>query len=121
MSVFRMTKTLFKSLTKGSATIKYPLQKIDYCETIRGHVQIDIEKCNFCGLCKMRCPTGAILVDKANSIWSIERLMCIQCGYCTNACVKKCLSMNNQYTAPSLGSVKDDYTNARISDNETNH
>ncbi len=112
-----MTRTLIKSIFKGPATIKYPLQKIEYFDNIRGSIAIDISACNFCGLCKLRCPTGAISVDKQNSTWEIDRLRCIQCNYCTTACVKKCLSMNNDYTAPSFGSVKDEFSNARVSDN----
>ena len=121
MSVFHMTKTLFKSIFKGPSTVTYPKDKIEYSKNTRGNISIDIEKCNFCGLCKMRCPTGAISVDKANSTWSIDRLKCIQCNYCTAACVKKCLSMNSQYTAPSTGSVKDVYTYARVPDNQENN
>jgi formate hydrogenlyase subunit 6/NADH:ubiquinone oxidoreductase subunit I len=52
---------------------------------------------------------------------SIERMQCIQCGYCVEVCPKKCLHMNNQYTAPSFDKTRDEYVDARVSDNEENH
>ncbi|MGL6219545.1 MAG: 4Fe-4S dicluster domain-containing protein [Lacrimispora sphenoides] len=47
--------------------------------------------------------------DKSKALWSIERLQCIQCGYCSEVCPKKCLRMENQYTEPSYGNVRDEY------------
>jgi len=121
MSVLRMTKTLIKSLFHGPYTVQYPLVKKDSFERTRGNIGIQISDCIFCGLCERRCPTGAIKVDKPNSSWSIKRMTCIQCNYCTEVCPKKCLHMNTEYTDPSLETVKDEYTNARVSDHEENH
>lgn len=121
MSIFSMSKTLFKSIIHGPYTVQYPIKKKDTFERTRGKVQIEISDCIFCGLCSRRCPTGAIKVDKASATWEIERLKCIQCNYCNEVCPKKCLSMENHYTEPAFGSVKDAFTNARVSDNTENN
>lgn len=109
MSLLSMSKTLFKNLFHGPYTVLYPIKQKEKYERTRGRVDIDIDSCIFCGICQKRCPTGAIKVDKSNTTWSIERLQCIQCQYCNEVCPKKCLSMGNQYTSPSNGSVKDEY------------
>lgn len=121
MSILSMSKTLFKSLFHGPYTVQYPIQKKGTFERTRGKIDIDLPSCIFCGICQRRCPTGAIQVSKPNTTWSIERLKCIQCNYCTEVCPKKCLSMNNQYTEPSFQEVKDEFANARVSDNEENN
>lgn len=121
MSILSMSRTLFKSLLHGPYTVLYPLKKKDTFERTRGKIEIEISQCIYCGICQKRCPTGAIQVDKSSAAWSIERLQCIQCNYCTESCPKKCLSMANQYTQPSFGSVKEVFTNARVSDNSENH
>jgi ech hydrogenase subunit F len=121
MSILSMTKTLFKSIIHGPYTEAYPLKKKDNYQLTRGSVEIDIESCIYCGSCERRCPTGAIKVDREKSVWSIDRFKCIQCSYCNDVCPKKCLKMNNQYTAPSYEKVRDEYTNARISDNKENN
>lgn len=121
MSILSMTKTLFKSVIHGPYTVKYPLAKKAVFERTRGSIDNDIENCIFCGMCERRCPTGALKVVKAEKKWSIERMNCIQCGYCVEVCPKKCLHMNNQYTAPSYTKTRDDYVDARVSDNEKNN
>ncbi len=121
MSIFSMTKTLIKSIFHGPYTGLYPIKKKESFERTRGKVEINISDCIFCGQCERRCPTGAIKVEKAKSSWSIQRLQCIQCNYCNEVCPKKCLHMNNQYTAPSYENVRDEYINARVPDNKENN
>lgn len=121
MSIFSMSKTLFKSIIHGPYTESYPLKEKENFERTRGRIENEITACIFCGLCERRCPTGALKVEKARSSWSIERLQCIQCGYCVEVCPKKCLTMENHYTSPSIDKVRDEYVNARVSDNTENH
>ncbi len=109
MSILRMTKTLIKNLFHGPYTVSYPLEKKKSYERTRGRIDISIDDCIFCGMCERRCPTKAIHADKPKTSWSIERLKCIQCGYCVEVCPKKCLEMENQYTEPSFGNVREVY------------
>lgn len=109
MSILRMSKSLFKNLFHGPYTVAYPVKQKEKYERTRGKIMVDIDDCIFCGMCSKRCPTGAIDIEKANSKWSIDRLKCIQCNYCGEVCPKKCLKMENQYTSPSYGNVRDEY------------
>jgi formate hydrogenlyase subunit 6/NADH:ubiquinone oxidoreductase subunit I len=121
MSVLSMTKTLIKSVIHGPYTTQYPIKKKDYFEKTRGHIEIQISDCIFCSLCERRCPTGAIKVDKATGLWSIERLQCIQCNYCTEVCPKKCLRMETQYSTPAFEKGREEFRDARVSDHPENH
>lgn len=93
-------KTAVKNLFSKPATINYPAEPREYFERTRGHIEIDIEQCIFCGMCMRNCPPRAITVDRASGKWSLNRFDCIQCGYCTDVCPKKCLSIVPGYTEP---------------------
>jgi len=121
MSLLSMTKTLLKSLFHGPYTGLYPIEKKKKYEYTRGKIDNNISDCIFCGMCERRCPTGALMVEKAKFSWSIERFKCIQCGYCVEVCPKKCLVMNDQYTAPSSEKARDEYIDARVPDNKENN
>lgn len=121
MSLLSMTKTLLKSLFHGPYTNMYPIKKKENFALTRGKIENNISDCIFCGMCERRCPTGALKVEKAKFSWSIERLQCIQCGYCVEVCPKKCLVMNNQYTAPTSEKSRDEFIDARVPDNKENN
>lgn len=121
MSILSITKTLFKSIFHGPYTTQYPIKPKENFKNTRGSIDIDIDTCIFCSICQKRCPTDAIEVEKANALWRIDRLKCIQCGYCVDVCPKKCLIMNNQYTAPCFENAKDEFKNARVSNNQTDN
>ena len=96
-----MAKTVTKNLLSGPATLMYPKKKRTFTAITRGRVEVDIDKCIFCGMCSRRCPTYAIKVTKDCKEWQIDRLKCCTCNLCVEICPKKCLSMENQY-APAL-------------------
>lgn len=100
MSYVKFTKQAMKNLFSKPATTSYPAKPKVFFPKVRGHVEIDLPKCIFCGICSKKCPTGAITVDRAAKSWAIKRFSCIQCSYCTEVCPKKCLSMGESYTAP---------------------
>ena len=100
MSIMNFTKTVVKNLFSKPATRMYPRQPRNYPARTRGHIEIDIDSCIFCGMCSRKCPTGAITVTRPQRTWSIKRFSCIQCGYCVESCPKKCLSMHQTYTEP---------------------
>jgi formate hydrogenlyase subunit 6/NADH:ubiquinone oxidoreductase subunit I len=116
MAIMNFAGTIMRNLFSRPATTMYPIVKKQYFSRTRGSIGIDIDSCIFCGLCMRKCPTGAIQTNKNEKLWNIERLKCIQCNCCVEVCPKKCLSMRNEYTAPSKGPVRDEY-HARVSDN----
>ena len=110
MSIMDFSITALKNLFSKPATSQYPAVPKEYPEKSRGHVEIDIDSCIMCGICSRKCMSGAIKVDRATKTWSIERMGCVQCQACVNACPKKCLTMAKGYTEPSAEKTVDTYS-----------
>lgn len=100
MSIMNFTGRVMKNLFSKPATTKYPYIKKTYPKATRGHIEISVDDCIFCGLCSKRCPSRVIQVDRGQKKWEIDRFGCCQCGACVEVCPKKCLFMGNQYAAP---------------------
>lgn len=98
--MMRFAGTALKNLFSKPVTTSYPSQPYEYHERTRGHIEVDFENCTLCSLCARVCPPRAIEVDKRSGNWSINNFDCIQCGYCVEKCVKKCLRIVPGYTAP---------------------
>ncbi|MCR5094095.1 MAG: 4Fe-4S binding protein [Lachnospiraceae bacterium] len=97
MAMINMIGTELKNLFSRPATRKAEKK---YPENTRGHVVNDMDLCVFCGACMMRCPAGAITVDRNGKTWTIRPMSCIQCRACVDNCPKKCLSMERRFTEP---------------------
>lgn len=95
-----MAKTVMKNLLSGPATLMHPKRKRIFTAITRGKVEVDINKCIFCGMCGRRCPTYAITVTKDSKEWQMDRLKCCTCNLCVEICPVKCLSMGNHYAPP---------------------
>jgi ech hydrogenase subunit F len=98
--MFTMLTNIFKNLGRKPATRCYPAEVREAPAASRGHLDIDIEKCIFCGICQKRCPANALAVSKDPKSWSVNHYACIICGYCVDACPKKCLVMKSEYFKP---------------------
>lgn len=103
MQIFTIAGMIIRSLFGKPATLMYPAVPREYPQGSRGHIEITIEACIFCGLCQRKCPTDAITVDRAAKTWEIERLRCISCSSCCEACPKKCLTILGGYS-PAVSS-----------------
>ncbi len=99
--MFNMLITTVKNLFKAPATRKYPFIKREPFKGARGSIEINIDDCIHCGICSKQCPANAILVNKDEKSWSINRYKCIMCEYCTEKCPKKCLSVGSKYAESS--------------------
>jgi electron transfer flavoprotein alpha subunit len=53
-------------------------------------IEIDLEKCNGCGMCARSCPYQAIVVEDKKAQWLEDR--CTLCGACLESCKFEALS-----------------------------
>ena len=73
-----------------------------------GSVEIDVEKCNACGMCAVFCPTGALSRDAADKPNAPLRYLefsaadCVQCGLCVDVCWKRALKLDSSVSAEEL-------------------
>ncbi len=86
-----LLNTLFKNLSRKAATRRYPFVKRELPAGTRGHLDIEIDSCIFCGACQKRCPANALVVSRDPKSWSVNHFACILCGHCVDVCPKKCL------------------------------
>ncbi|MCR5625323.1 MAG: 4Fe-4S binding protein [Lachnospiraceae bacterium] len=100
MALLTFSKTVLKNLFSEPETLNYPAEPREYPERSRGHIEINIEECIFCGMCMRNCPPRAITVDRAKGTWEINRFDCIQCNYCSQVCPKHCLKIVPGYCTP---------------------
>ena len=49
------------------------------------------DNCIYCGACAKVCRVGAIEIDRAKKIWTLDRDKCLNCGRCVKACKKLAL------------------------------
>ena len=112
MKIMNFSKIAFRNLFSKPATRLYPKVPMELKPGARGHIQIDVESCIYCGICARRCPTACIQVNRVDKVWAIERFGCLACGLCVEVCPKKCLTMKEQYTSPKEEKYWDRYKKA---------
>lgn len=101
MGGFKLGKMTLGSLFKKPETVLYPVEKKEVPAGLKGHIVNDVDVCILCGICQRRCPCAAIVVEKPNRKWTIDKFRCVQCGTCVLECPKHCLSMEPGWPAPS--------------------
>lgn len=95
-----MLQNVLQNLFGAPATRAFPQARREPFALARGTVGFQMEKCNFCGLCAMRCPSRAITVSKADKELAFEPFRCIMCGACAESCAKGCAQMLNVAHSP---------------------
>ena len=98
--MFKMTPNVLKNLISKRATRRYPRVARTPFESVRGALFNDIEKCTFCSVCALKCPSQCITVDKKAAIWRYDPFVCVFCGICVDACTGKCLHQKREYRNP---------------------
>ncbi len=102
MAYFEMSRLALKWALRKPATTRYPFEPRREIAGSRGRLVFTRESCVFCTVCAKKCPTGALVVNRTQKKWAIDRLMCISCGYCVEACPKKSLALTPAHGAPAI-------------------
>ncbi|HTY87983.1 MAG TPA: 4Fe-4S binding protein, partial [Candidatus Acidoferrum sp.] len=67
------------ALTKPPTT-RYPFEPRNPLAGSRGSLVFTKDNCVYCNICAKKCPTDALVVNRAQKKWAIDRLRCITCG-----------------------------------------
>lgn len=105
--MFDMLSSILKNLSSKPATRLYPFEKREAFKDTRGKISIDIDTCIFCGICSKRCPSDAIVVNKAEKSWEIDPFKCIMCSVCSEVCPKKSLTTVSSYSEAAYTKSKE--------------
>lgn len=100
MTLLPMSRIAIRNLLTKPATRRYPFVVREPFAASRGRILIDHPACTHCMACARRCPAQAIVVDRKEMSWSIDRFACVICGVCVRVCPAKCLSMSVERLRP---------------------
>jgi formate hydrogenlyase subunit 6/NADH:ubiquinone oxidoreductase subunit I len=100
MPYFQMTKLALKWVLSKPTTSRYPFEPRKIISRSRGQVIFTKDHCVFCTVCAKKCPTAALLVNRAQKRWAIDRLRCISCGACVDACPKDSITLATDHALP---------------------
>ncbi|HYG35589.1 MAG TPA: 4Fe-4S binding protein [Clostridia bacterium] len=109
MPYFEMSKLALKWALKKPATCRYPFEPRQPLQGSRGRLVFTKDNCVYCTVCAKKCPTGALVVIRAQKKWAIDRLQCISCGYCVEACPKKSLELSSAHGVPTITKDRESY------------
>jgi len=98
--MFNMTPHILRNLISRKPTRRYPREVRAPFEEVRGELVNDIEKCTYCQLCAVKCPSQCIRVDRKTASWTYDPSACIYCGICVEFCKEKCLQQKPVYGLP---------------------
>lgn len=95
--MFDLVPKTLSNLFSKAATRPHPFVVREPFKDVRGELVNDIEKCIFCGMCSIKCPSQCITIDKNVGTWECDPFACVYCGVCVEICPTKCLSQKLQY------------------------
>jgi formate hydrogenlyase subunit 6/NADH:ubiquinone oxidoreductase subunit I len=104
-----MAKLALKWAVRRPATQRYPFEPRQAIALSRGALAFAKDKCVCCTVCRKKCPTGAIGVNRTQKKWAIDRLRCISCGYCVEVCPKGALSLSTAHGIPTVTKDREIY------------
>lgn len=101
MKIGTMLGDVWQSLWQKPVTQKYPFERIEAPERLRGKLVWDPEKCTGCNLCSKDCPADAIeiiTIDKKAKRFVMQYHMdrCTYCAQCVESCRFSCIDMSDE-------------------------
>jgi formate hydrogenlyase subunit 6/NADH:ubiquinone oxidoreductase subunit I len=101
MKIATMFNDVVESLWKKPATQKYPFERVDAPQRLRGKLTWDPEKCTGCNLCSKDCPADAIeiiTIDKKAKRFVMQYHLdrCTYCAQCVESCRFSCIEMSDE-------------------------
>ena len=99
--MFKMTPYVLRNFISPKATRRYPREVRAPFEDVRGQLYNEIEKCTFCSICAVKCPSQCITVDKKAATWTCDPFACVYCGICVESCPAQCLHQRVEYRLPA--------------------
>lgn len=108
MKIGVMLDDTLASLFRSVATERYPIERQDTPERLRGLLHWNPERCVGCGLCAKDCPANAlelIVLDRSNKRFVMRYHLdrCTFCGQCVQSCRFNCLELSgNEWELAAL-------------------
>lgn len=101
MKLGAMLSDVTTSLFQHPVTERYPFERREAPQRLRGLLQWDASKCVGCGLCAKDCPANAIeftILDREAKqyVFAYHADRCAYCAQCVHSCRQGCLEMSNQ-------------------------
>lgn len=100
MRIGTMLRDVIASFFKKPFTQRYPFERLEAPDRLRGKLTWNPEKCTGCGLCAKDCPSNAlevVVIDRAAKKFVVKYHMdrCTFCAQCVQNCRFKCMAMSN--------------------------
>jgi formate hydrogenlyase subunit 6/NADH:ubiquinone oxidoreductase subunit I len=98
MKLGSMLRQLLHSLFRKPVTNRYPYEKLEMADKVRGKLKFNPQVCIGCKMCERDCPSGAIKITKTGEKQfeaEVNLGKCIYCGQCADSCLKKAIEFTN--------------------------
>ena len=102
MAYLEMIQLALKWSVSKPATSRYPFTPRIPLARSRGRLEFTKDSCIYCNVCAKRCPTDALVVNRKEKQWIIDRFRCITCGACVEICPKNSLAMAAAHQGPAV-------------------
>ncbi len=96
-----MFSDVITSFFKQPVTERYPYERREAPDRLRGRLLWNRENCTGCGICGMDCPAQAIemlVIDKKAKRFVLRYHVdrCTYCAQCVHSCMHSCLEMSSE-------------------------
>jgi formate hydrogenlyase subunit 6/NADH:ubiquinone oxidoreductase subunit I len=105
----RMLKQVIQSFFRKPVTNRYPLEKLEMAEKLRGKLLFHPSRCIGCKMCMRDCTSGAITITKVGEKQfeaEINLGRCIYCAQCVESCPKDALEFTQEIELAVLDAEK---------------